>query len=123
MFHLTKFQKKRIWYRMSEKLIELYEVTMNLVMRIDEADSTELTSLVELRSEVLDVFMDKKKLSETEKQMLLKVNEFDSIIVTRMNQIKDDATEGINKINRMRLHKKKYDQTEEPTSFFFDKRK
>ena len=101
----------------------LYEKTTELVKRLEVAEYEEFTALVELREEALHELQRRKGLSEEEKRMLRQIGEFDTAIVARMDELKQEAAQGSRRMAQSRHQQKMYQAAYTAESFFFDKRK
>lgn len=107
---------------MMANIANLYDTTMRLVERIDEADSDELSNLIELRDEIIHELQLISVIPEDGKQMLRKIGEFDEVIFTRMNGLRDEASRGLEKIKKTRMQKQVYEQSYVPESYFVDRK-
>ncbi|MCF2944120.1 hypothetical protein [Paenibacillus tarimensis] len=90
--------------------------------QLDTAPYEEFTELVVLRDNVLQELQQKPDMSEDEKHMLRQIGEFDSVILNRMLELKEEAAQAIQKLSKTRVQKKAYQDSYTPGSFFFDRK-
>lgn len=111
---------------MDKWIVELEQLTNQMIARLEIADFEELESFVEKREEIIDNI--KQELSELERQnygrrvsnLLLT----DQLILSRMNKLKDEARQHLLKVQRGRTQKSAYEAEYVTTdSMFFDYKK
>lgn len=111
---------------MDEFIMQLKQVTEQLVGGINNTTDEQITAFIESREAIIA----KMRLSESmslftkEQSASLKaIMEFDPIILARITWLKDQASEGLIKISKIRLQKDMYDPVYTADSLFFDKKK
>ncbi|SFF38549.1 hypothetical protein SAMN04487969_14328 [Paenibacillus algorifonticola] len=107
---------------MENVIFELYVKTKQLVEHLDHSESDELLALIELREDVINQLESGILVSEEQKQLLREIGEFDEVLLTKMHFFKDEASQGLNKINNNRLQKQVYEQAYASESYFIDRR-
>ncbi len=109
---------------MNRQLNELHIKTQEFAGRIDQVTAEELLQLLELRDEVIAVLgMEGMILSKEDKDCLHDLRAYDSIILDRMNHIKTEASEAVNRIRTSNMQRKIYDADFSGESYFIDKKK
>lgn len=121
------YQKRLVPHNMLNELTQLYHTTIQLVERIDEVESEQLLDLLELRNVVIMELEQQSNLSEAEKEKLRDICGFDPLIARRMNSLKEEASQVLEKIKQTQIQKKVYEQTYDQAysseSYFFDQKK
>lgn len=108
---------------MSNQLEQLFETTKQLAEQIEEAEEEQLLNLINNRDVVLSNLQSQAKVTEKDKQILKEICSFDPIILAKMNGLKDEASQGLDKIKRSRIQKDVYEQSYSAESYFIDKKK
>ncbi|MFC5401744.1 hypothetical protein ACFPOF_03275 [Cohnella soli] len=108
---------------MNATLRQLHDVTVELTGRIGHADHDELVNLVELRESVLLDVQQRRPLPDAEENLLRAIAEHDPVIVARMEALREEAADELQKIAVTRLQQQKYQQSFNAESFFFDEKK
>jgi DNA-binding ferritin-like protein len=108
---------------MQSKLEQLYEITESLVSNLSETVPEDFERLVELREDALLDLEKLKTLTEMDKQMLFIVDRHHAALVQRMTELRDNASEGLDKIRQSRIQKNRYDPDHASGSYFIDRRK
>ncbi|QAY67761.1 hypothetical protein [Paenibacillus protaetiae] len=108
---------------MSELIHQLWDSTQETVSGLGQAEPESLIALIELRDQVLRYAQEQTVLTEDEKRMLQQIGEFDAVIVERMQQLRDEASNQIQKIRKTRMQKQVYEKAYDYGSFFVDRRK
>ncbi|WP_218093256.1 flagellar protein FliT [Paenibacillus solanacearum] len=112
---------------MDKWIVELEQLTNQMIARLEIADFEELESFVVKREEIIDN-MKQQGLSELERQnygrrvsnLLLT----DQLILSTMNNLKDEARQHLLKVQRGRTQKSAYEAEYVTTdSMFFDYKK
>ncbi|MGG4144871.1 hypothetical protein ABEW34_17280 [Paenibacillus algorifonticola] len=102
---------------------KLYDMTQAMAAVLMENTEEDFYTLVELRDEVLKNLQANSEISESDKQLLSKILEYDQVIVERMNTIRSEASVALGKIQSFRLQKNAYDMGYSTESYFFDQKK
>ncbi|RIX47305.1 hypothetical protein D3P08_25110 [Paenibacillus nanensis] len=105
---------------MSITIAKLYDETLEYVKRLDSTTYEESILLVDLRDMVLNELKKDIVLTEDERKMLRQIGEFDKAILARFTELKDEASNAMQKINVTRMQKQKYEQAYAPQSYFVD---
>ncbi|WP_138496168.1 hypothetical protein [Paenibacillus pinistramenti] len=108
---------------MLEELQRLYMTTSRLAENINEATTTDLERLVFQRQVVVNKINNSNGLTEQEKEIAAQLKQFDEIIVGRMEQLKNEAAQGLKKIRISQLQKNSYNAAYTVGSSFFDSKK
>jgi len=91
----------------------------------DQCAYHEFVQLVELRQLLVEAFeLEKEKgdLSTKQKEEMLKLKRYDPIILKHMSRLKDEAQEGLVKLNQSKKQSAAYYQQPTYESILFDKR-
>ncbi|WP_042170059.1 hypothetical protein [Paenibacillus gorillae] len=111
---------------MLKELTELYDTTLLMVERIDEIEPDQLLMLLDLRSDVIMKLELQPVISIAEKERLTEIGKFDSLITGRMNDLKEEASQALEKIKQTQIQKKVYEQAYDNAyvteSYFFDQK-
>ncbi|UVI29888.1 hypothetical protein [Paenibacillus spongiae] len=108
---------------MVELITHLLNVTKRTSDQIDEINEEELNVLLELRDEVIGQLNGSgSSLSKTEKELLQKIGEYDYVIVQRMEYLKEEASQGLAKLQASQMQKSRYEQASASESYFIDRK-
>lgn len=84
----------------------------------------QLASFVEDRQLIIDELQSmNQRYNDQQKLVIQGILQHDEAIVRRMQQLRDEAKIGIDKIERARVHNNAYEQPYAQESYFFDKKK
>lgn len=108
---------------MSMTVQELYTFALRLADNLEETDREQFERLIQLRENVLMELSNNKDVSEADKAKLRDIGTFDSLFTERMLQIKNEASDQLQKIQNFRFQKKMYEQAYSAGSYFIDKKK
>lgn len=103
------------------RLKYLQEYTEQLAQQLYKVEYEQLEELVDLREEVLNGIQD-GELTEEDRSRIQVLLSFDGPILSRMVELKDEASMALLKINQSRSQKNAYEQTSLQGSYFIDKR-
>lgn len=98
----------------------LYEKTLQVMSSIQIVTAEQLEELLELRDEVIAVLSQSPVISLEDKEYINQLTQFDEPIIKRMNVLKDEAAQGIKKIDNNRKQRSSYDAQYDGTSYFID---
>lgn len=107
---------------------KLLDTTEELAVRIELVDEDSINKLLELRDEVISLLQSNiEGPSPSEKDLLLKILEYEELILQRMHILKAEAADALEKIQSSRMQKSvyenNYDHVHAAASLFFDKKK
>jgi len=108
---------------MTAKLEQLHSATLSLASQEADGDTGQWNLLIGLRDEMLSELSNLSALTEKQKQMIREICEYDSILLQRMESVRDQAAASLEKLNQSKLQKNVYGQTYDAGSYFIDKRK
>lgn len=102
-------------------LKELYELTLNIVTDLQSISYEKLEQLVELREEVLSALSQSSvTITDEDKSYIHAIGTYDIQIVGRMVALRDEASEGLTKLENKRKQRSSYDAQYEGGSYFID---
>ncbi|WP_133297970.1 hypothetical protein [Paenibacillus paeoniae] len=104
------------------ELEQLYEETLNMVEKTEAVNAEELIALVDQREKVIHLLEQQGNLSTSQKEILFKISEHDASIQSKMELLRDEAAQALNKLAKTRIHKNKYEAQYTGESFFVDMR-
>lgn len=107
-----------------EIIIELEFMTKQLVQNIQEASYEELLAFAEHRESLAQQiirYKDQLQLQDTSR--LLQLQNYDEVILSRMGQLKLEASNWLFKRGAIRDQRSAYDSRYTPDSMFFDHKK
>jgi len=107
----------------SDLLERLRNETVRLASGSSDPTGEELECLLELRDVVLRELSAVASISDNDKRLLREIGSCDPAILKRLETLKNEAAEGIRKVNQIKAQKSVYDQTYEIGSYFIDKKK
>ncbi|GGG84499.1 hypothetical protein [Paenibacillus radicis (ex Gao et al. 2016)] len=99
----------------------LHTATLYFIEQIERISYEDAVQLTDLREEVLNE-IGNRSISADEKQLLHQIGEFDEIIVAKMVEFKDQASQEIQTIAKTRMHKKKYENPYNFEGVFVDQK-
>ncbi|CAN7153508.1 flagellar protein FliT [Paenibacillus sp. LjRoot153] len=109
---------------MDKLLQSLKRITQGIIVELDQKDYEQLGSFVEERQIIIDQLQSMNQSFNDQQKLVIKdILQHDDVIVRRMQQLKDEAKSGIDKIERARVHNNAYEQPYAQESYFFDKKK
>lgn len=106
-----------------DKLDILKEFTERLALQIGDSDSEVLERLVAFREEVIEDLERRLPLSEEEKAKIQVIQSYHDVLIGRMADLRDEASEGLLRIQQTRLQKRSYEAPGSMSAIFFDKKK
>jgi hypothetical protein len=110
-------------YNGSDSLRLLYLNTISLVSDIDQTSPEQLLSLIALRDVVLEELELQPVITDDDKRVLKHTVEYDSMLTSRLLQLKNEAAQALDRISKSRIQKQVYEQAHSHNSYFFDRRK
>jgi hypothetical protein len=103
---------------------ELVEITDKLINSIEQASYEELALFSEERERLIILIADyQTALTEQHKQQLRRLNEYDGVILSRMNALKFEASDWLTKQGIIKEQKSAYVARYSAESMFFDRKK
>ncbi|SFB47753.1 hypothetical protein SAMN05216312_109194 [Cohnella sp. OV330] len=106
-----------------DKLDILKEFTERLALQIDDSDSEVLERLIALREEVIEDLQHRAPLSDEDKAKIQIIQSHHDVLVGRMAKLRDEASQGLQRIQQTRLQKRSYEAPGSINAIFFDKKK
>ncbi|OXM14123.1 hypothetical protein [Paenibacillus herberti] len=107
----------------STALDQLKHETVQLVQRLENCDYEELIHLLERRDQVLEELNQLRlPLVESQKVTLKEIGIYDSAILNRMNQLMEEASIGLQRLNESQHQKRAYESYASAGSYFIDRR-
>lgn len=107
-------------------IIELKQMTLNIMKRLYEAEFEELESFVEVRQKLVDDIIRQflsDPATESEKVEIIKILDNDPEITARMNALRLEAQDWLQKRNQAKAQRSAYEAAYTPDSFLMDRRK
>lgn len=105
-------------------LNQLKEETVQLIRRLETCVYEDLLQLLQLRDQALaELQSSPNALEEMEKAILKELESYDSILLNRMEQLKDEASVGLQRLTESQLQKRAYESYSSAGSYFIDRRK
>ncbi|WP_339318582.1 hypothetical protein [Paenibacillus sp. FSL R10-2734] len=111
---------------MDELIESLKELTLGITDRLEETTYEELEAFVEDRQELVDSIAEQTaicKSSPAQKQEINRILEFDNVILDRMNALRLEAQDWLQKRNQAKVQRSAYEAAYTPDSFLMDRRK
>jgi hypothetical protein len=111
---------------MDELILQLKALTEQLISEIDHVNDEQITEFIESREMIISNMKQSESVlvyTQEQKELLRKVMDLDPIIINKIIWLKDQASEGLIKISKIRLQKDSYDPVYAADSMFFDKKK
>jgi hypothetical protein len=111
---------------MDKWIEELEELTQSNLAKLPNMSSGQVSEFMDQRTEMIDALL-QLKLGPQEKQVYKKridaVLSYDVAFLSKMEFLKEEAREQLNKLDKARTQRKAYDSTYDVESFFIDKKK
>jgi hypothetical protein len=111
---------------MDELVSQLAEVTNRLVERIEQVTEEEILIFLDERDSVIDR-MKLDQISENDRNRyrprVMDILQHDQRILSRLNLLRNEAMEGISKLEAGKRQKTGYDTTYSHDSIYFDRKK
>lgn len=101
-------------------LKELYELTLDIVSDLQSISYEKLEQLVELREKVLSTLNQSITVTEEDRVYIQAIGKYDTQIVGRMAALRDEASEGLTRLENKRKQRSSYDAHYEGGSYFID---
>jgi hypothetical protein len=111
---------------MDELIQSLKELTSGITDRLDETTYEELELFVEDRQELVDSIAEQTEICKStsaQKQEINRILEYDNVILDRMNALRLEAQDWLQKRNQAKVQRSAYEATYTPDSFLMDRRK
>ncbi len=112
---------------MDNSLDELLQLTHQLASRLETADYEEMVEFVDTREELVQNIRQQYEQHHFDKAYLesarASILSYDTLILRRMQQLKDEASGNLNRMTAAKQQKSSYEAKYAPESLFFDKKK
>jgi hypothetical protein len=111
---------------MDKWVAELEELTSGIAARLLEADYEELAQFVDKRDLIIGQLQSQVELGASlagYKPRLQAILAHDQAIMARMFELKNEAADGLAKLDQGKRQKNAYETAYAPDSYFFDKKK
>ncbi|WP_339799072.1 hypothetical protein MKY19_28110 [Paenibacillus sp. FSL R5-0744] len=111
---------------MDELILSLDQLTRSIVNRLQETTYEELELFVEDRQELVDSIAKQVALCPTtsaQKQEINRILEYDNVILDRMNALRLEAQDWLQKRKQAKVQRSAYEAAYTPDSFLMDRRK
>lgn len=111
---------------MDELIQSLRELTLDITDRLDETTYEELELFVEDRQELVDSIAEQAEICKStpaQKQEINRILEYDNVILDRMNALRLEAQDWLQKRNQAKAQRSAYEAAYTPDSFLMDRRK
>ncbi|OCT13158.1 hypothetical protein A8709_20660 [Paenibacillus pectinilyticus] len=109
---------------MDNLLDELHQMTLDVIERLDSLGYDQMEDFVERRGKITSQLQSLDlRYTDQQKIQIKEILQHDDRIVARMQMLKDEASVGMEKMDRARIQKSAYDPTYAADSYFFDKKK
>jgi len=112
---------------MHNLVAELEQLTLQLVEHIETATNDDLLRFVSQRGVLIHKIQelaDKSHIADGDRARLERITEYDAVIISKMNSLKNLAAYELNKVITGRIQKKRYEEVHlQPDGVFFDKKK
>ena len=86
-------------------LVELYDETLYIFNELEEVEYERLIELVDLRERVLSELQVRSIVEENDKKMIKEIIALDDHILGRMEQLKAEASDALNKFRLSKIEK------------------
>lgn len=107
----------------NNEITELEYLTKNFIVRVHIATYEECVDFVNKRADLAYLIkLDENELSQESKKRIQALSEYDSIIMSRFQELKDEAMDWLLKQGTIREQKSAYSQSYTPDSMFFDRK-
>ncbi|MBM7566470.1 hypothetical protein [Paenibacillus sacheonensis] len=101
----------------------LHEEAAAIMDLLADVPYERLVQLVELRESTLMNLQETPVLDENDRMLIRQLMKFDGCMLKRMQELKEEASERISKIQSSKMQKQVYENDAFEGGFFFDKRK
>jgi len=111
---------------MDELILSLDQLTRSIVNRLQETTYEELELFVEDRQELVDSIAEQADICQStpaQKQEINRILEYDNVILDRMNALRLEAQDWLQKRNQAKVQRSAYEAAYTPDSFLMDRRK
>lgn len=111
---------------MDELIRNLDQLTREVVERLDETTYEELELFVEDRQEFVDSIAEQAEICKStpaQKQEINRILEYDNVILDRMNALRLEAQDWLQKRNQAKAQRSAYEAAYTPDSFLMDRKK
>lgn len=111
---------------MDELIQSLRELTLGITDRLNETTYEELELFVEDRQELVDSIAEQAGICQStpaQKQEINRILEYDNVILDRMNALRLEAQDWLQKRNQAKVQRSAYEAAYTPDSFLMDRRK
>lgn len=108
---------------MDELILELKELTLRVVHKMDDMTYEDLSVFVERRGWIIDHIQAVEVMERSfYKDKIFDILQYDQLILGKLKQLRDEASSALTNINRVRTQKRNYDQIYTLDSVLFDKK-
>ncbi|WP_313639234.1 flagellar protein FliT [Paenibacillus sp.] len=111
---------------MDELILSLDQLTRGIVDHLQEISYEELEFFVEDRQEIVDSIAEQAEICKStpaQKQEINRILEYDNVILDRMNALRLEAQDWLQKRNQAKVQRSAYEAAYTPDSFLMDRRK
>lgn len=111
---------------MDELIQSLDQLTRAILDHLDETTYEELEAFVEERQELVDSIAEQSAIcraTPAQKQEIHRILDHDPIILDRMNALRVEAQDWLQKRNQAKVQRNAYEAAYTPDSFLMDRRK
>ena len=111
---------------MDELLQRLKQLSVDMMRKLDRATMEDFVEFTQKREQIIGEL--KRRQAEFQKtaataRLVDEISQYDAPLISRMNELKQEASDGLAKLERSRMQKKAYDAGYAFESAFIDKRK
>ncbi|MFD0673629.1 hypothetical protein [Cohnella sp. GCM10027633] len=106
---------------MEELMIQVLAVTLRLADPEQDPGYEEYVSLTDLRQTLVDEVQRRGSLTENEKLLLKELAKYDKAVYSRMSALKQEAEDGMQRMNATKRQQNAYGQNGLGESIMFDK--
>lgn len=111
---------------MDELITELERLTAGMADSLDQADDQAFSAFVDERQAIIDQLQEQAlppQQAAKYRERVMRLLEHDDHIISRMQQLKDEASEQLAKLKQGREQRQVYEAAYTPDSIFFDRKK
>lgn len=111
---------------MDELILSLNQLTREMMSRLQEATYEELEDFVEERQKLVDAIAEKVACSPStpaQKREINRILENDNALLDRMNELRMEAKEWLQKRSQAKVQRSAYEAAYSPDSLLMDRRK
>ncbi|WP_274362529.1 flagellar protein FliT [Paenibacillus thermotolerans] len=110
---------------MGNAVEQLEQLTQTIISRLHEIDFEEMAEFVERREQLMKEIQAEFTITETQvfRDRVRKLLERDTEILKKMEQLKEEARQGMNQMHAAKIRRSAYDGNYLADSVFFDKKK